>query len=510
MDLFVSVDVGTTNWKVGAFTSDGVLISLKKTATLTHYTKSGCGYYEADEVWESIRKMIFELTTELKEHNILTICCTGMAESVVGIDQYGESVGRVIAWFDTDAMIHALEIRRLIGAETIFEITGLDLNPIFSLSKLMALKQSDPKSFSKAKKWLQLPEYISYKLSGKSFTDYSLASRTMLFDIHENKWSKKLLDFIGLTENHFAKVVDSATLIGPVLRDCIPLTGLPEDCEVVVGGHDHLCGTIPAGATNGQNLLDSSGTAESFIYVSSSGAELPKVSNGLRVGRYLTKDKYVLWGGIVSSGASVEWGLSRFGESKDFNLGTFSSMGHDQFFPTYFDQSNPRICNLLFLPHLRGAGAPYWNAQVSASFVGLKNTHTAVDMMNAIFYGLTFQSKMIVDLMEKASNTKISSMNTVGGGSRLEYWQQLKANIHQRTIQVPLVSEATLLGAALLGAISKGIYSSIETASLHCYSIDHIFAPSCETNDFNEKLYRSYCQTNDALMSICEDLSSHH
>jgi AsmA protein len=64
--------------------------------------------------------------------------------------------------------------------------------------------------------------------------------------------------------------------------------------------------------------------------------------------------------------------------------------------------------------------------------------------------------------------------------------------------------------AALLGAISKGIYSSIETASLHCYSIDHIFAPSCETNDFNEKLYRSYCQTNDALMSICEDLSSHH
>jgi len=355
-------------------------------------------------------------------------------------------------------------------------------------------------------KWLQLPEFIAYKLSGEFYTDYSLASRTMLFDIRENKWSKILLDFIGLNEDHFPQVVDSATVIGNIKTSCIESIGLSAECKVVVGGHDHLCGTIPSGAANGENLLDSSGTAESFIYVSCSNAELPKKFNGLRVGRYLTKDKFVLWGGIVSSGASIEWGLSRFGDSIDFNLGSFSQLGHDRFFPAYFNPDHPRSCDLLFLPHLRGAGAPYWNSQFHGSFVGLKNTHTAIDLMNAIFYGLTLQSKMIVDLMEKESNTKIRSMNTVGGGSRFTYWQQIKANIHHRKVQVPLVSEATLLGAALIGAVSQGFYDSIEVACQQCYSIDHTFSPSNQYDEMNQKLYAAYCEANTSLIKICDQL----
>jgi len=507
MDLFLSIDVGTTNWKVGAFNAVGDLVSLKKSPAITYYSEDGSGYYKSEELWATIKSLLCDLLLDIKEHQIMTIVCTGMAESVVGIDEKGMSVDRVIAWFDTNSLQFANQIREKFGDERIFEITGLDINPIFSLSKLMALKSSSLTNYKKAVKWLQLPEFISYKLSGLCYTDYSLASRTMLFDIRENQWSVELLDYIGLCEDHFATVVDSGTIIGNITKSVHVETGLPENCKVVVGGHDHLCATIPAGATNGENLLDSSGTAESFIYVSKSGLVLPKLWKGLRVGRYLTKDKYVLWGGIVSSGASIEWGLNCMAESKDFSKGTFSELGHDKFFPRYFDETNPRLCDILFLPHLRGAGAPYWSPQIKGSFIGLRSTHSSLDLINAIFFGLSFQSRMIVDLMERESQTKIQSMNTVGGGSKLSYWQQVKSNINQRTIQVPVVSDATLLGAALLGTVALGIYSSIDEVSLNCYHIDHRFLPSINPNEAYNKLYACFCDANDTIRIISENLS---
>lgn len=507
MDLFLSIDVGTTNWKVGAFTAKGDLVSLKKSPTITHYSDDGSGYYESEEIWNTIKTLLVDLMNDLTEHKVLTIACTGMAESVVGIDENGLSVDRIIAWFDTNSLQFANRIRTEFGDEKIFSITGLDINPIFSLSKLMALKSTNQKNFNRAVKWLQLPEFISYKLSGLCYTDYSLASRTMLFDIRNNKWSEELLDYIELNESHFATVVDSGTIIGNVTELVQAETGIPNTCKVIVGGHDHLCATIPAGATNGENLLDSSGTAESFIYVSKPGSSLPNQWNGLRIGRYLTKDKYVLWGGIVSSGASIEWGLKCLAESKVFSDGTFSELGHDVFFPSYFDEENPQLCDILFLPHLRGAGAPYWNPQLKGSFIGLRSTHTSLDLLNAIFFGLSFQSKMIIDLMERESKSKIRSMNTVGGGSKLDYWQQVKSNVNQRLIHVPLVSDATLLGAALLGAVALGIYSSIDDASSNCYHIDHSFIPSIKAIQKYEKLYANFCEVNDAILSLCENLS---
>ncbi len=506
MDVYLGIDVGTTNLKVGAFTIDGELVSLRKKSTPTITGLDGLAYYDADEFWDEIVSMIRDINCELKHDSIVSVSTTGMAEAMVGIDENGKCLGYVIPWFDTRSKQYSIQIKDDLGSEKIFSITGLDVNPIFSLPKLMLIREMNSEEFQKVSVWLQMPEFILYKLSGEFYTDYSLASRTMLFDIHNNDWCEELLGYASLIKSNLPNIVDGGTRIGSVSSETSDLTGLTVNCAVVVGGHDHICGTIPSGAINGEHVLDSSGTAESFIYISKSNAPLPKEFSGLRVGRYLTKDKYALWGGIISSGASVEWGIQRLCNGKEFGELTFDKLGYDLFFDTHLQDLPIGSDNLIFLPHLRGAGAPYWNPTIRGAFFGLSSNTTSAQLMKAIFEGLAMQSRMIVDVMEKASGSEISALNTVGGGSRLIYWQNIKAMVNNRAINIPAATEATLLGAAMLGAIGVGAYKSIEDASNATYRIIKTIGSISESNNKYDKLYEIFVKANELVSEISHDL----
>jgi xylulokinase len=507
MEIYLGIDIGTTNLKVGAFTLNGDLLSLKKEATPTQIGKDGLQYYDASEFWNIISSLIKDLCYDLKHYTIASVTTTGMAEAMVAIDKNGKCLDYVIPWFDTRSKSFSSQIKKDLGSDKIFRITGLDVNPVFSLPKLMLIKDMTPEVFRNAEVWLQMPEFILYKLCGKFYSDYSLASRTMLFDIHTNVWSDELLDYASIKKSNLPEIVDGGTKVGQVSFEASRETGLTETCAVVVGGHDHICGTIPAGAINGEHVLDSSGTAESFIYVSKANSPLPKAFSGLRVGRYLTKDKYALWGGIVSSGSSVEWGIQRLCNGKEFDGNTFDKLGYDTFFDTHLKDVPIGSNNLLFLPHLRGAGAPYWEPAMRGAFIGLSSKSTNAELMKAIFEGLAMQSRMIIEYMEEASGSDILALNTVGGGSRLTYWQSIKALVNGRTINIPSAQEATLLGAAMLGAIGVGAYKTIEEASNASYKIVKSISYNSDTLVKYDQLYEVFKKASELIKEISHDLT---
>jgi len=465
MDLHLSVDIGTTNWKAAAFDSQGNLVALEKKPSMTRY-RDGHPYYNANDIWESVCQMLNHLTQKLQGHRFVSIAATGMAESVVAVAQDGTPLSDILVWFDTRPMNYVADFRKHHSDEEMFLKTGLDSNPIFTFFKLNVMLEEDPSLKNRTYKFLQMAEYITYRLCRKAMTDYSLASRTLLFDIRKCQWDPSLVEECGLTQDQFPEVCDAGTVAGYICPDAAAETGLPTSCVVGVGGHDHLCGTIPAGAVTGKNILDSSGTAESFIFVSPSQAELPTAFQGLRVGRYLTKDRYALWGGIIAGGASAEWAFNRFARTPD----SIVIPENDLFSYEEFCQQNlqnfPIGSNgLLFIPHLRGAGAPYWDPSGRGCFLGLTTAHTNLMLLHSVMEGLSLQSKLIADTMEKQAGISIRAFNTVGGGARLKFWQQIKADANQRDVLLPEVREATLCGAALLGAIASGYLSSIEEAS---------------------------------------------
>ena len=196
-----------------------------------------------------------------------------------------------------------------VGFERLHRVTGLCADPTFSLPKLMWLKRHLPEAFAAARRWLNVGDYLAWRLCGEVATDYSLASRTLLLDLERRVWAPALLDASEIPIALLPPILASGTNLGPLLPEAATATGLPADCIVGVGGHDHVCGLIAAGADRPGVLLDSLGTAEALSLVSSAPLTDPALGwdgfnqGVIDVGRPL----YYVFGGLPTAAASVEW-----------------------------------------------------------------------------------------------------------------------------------------------------------------------------------------------------------
>lgn len=504
MDLLLGIDVGTTNCKAVAYNERGEQIVAGKTATITKYEANGRSYYEPAQIWESVVKVINDVITKLNNlHDIVALSVTCMGEAGVPIDQDGNPIYPIITWFDSRSLPQSQELERRIGNQRIFEITGLDNNPIFSVPKIMWLKDNEPEIYARMDKWLCVSDYIYFKMTNQLATDFSIASRTMALDITQGKWSEEILNRAGLKLNLFSPLVASGTVVGAITHETAFITGLTEGTPVVVGGHDHYCGSLASGIMLGGRIADSSGTAESIHSLLTGEAPPTQSFRGFRIGRYLDPSHFYIVGGIVASGASIDWAM------KHFYFETGSIDNSDVIDQGAFDrimretaETPPGAKGLLFLPHLRGGGAPSWDPRSRAAFVGLQTQHKPAEMMRAVIEGLCFEVRNIIEDMREITGNSIEALTTVGGGARNRFWQQTKADVTGVSVEIPDVDEATALGAALLAGIGIGIYRDMIDASRRTHRVKMRFEPSREKNGVYNQIYQIYTKIYPSLKSI--------
>lgn len=510
MDLLLGIDVGTTNCKAVAYNERGEPVASGKTAMITHYKNDGTSYYDPVQIWEAVVGVIRQTVTKLNvTDKIIAISVASMGEAGVPVDRNGTPIYPVITWFDSRSLPQSHELAEKIGNERIFEITGLDNNPIFSVSKLMWIREHEPEVYARIDKWLCISDYIYLKLSGVIATDYSIASRTMALDISTRDWSDEILDKSGLARSLFPDLVASGTVLGKVAREAAEKTGLSQDALVIAGGHDHYCGSFASGILLGHRVADSSGTAESIHGLLEPGVEPPKNFQGFRIGRYLDPNRLYLVGGIVASGASVEWAMKQF--NTGVNSGKTSKIDRQSIYDEVMEQVesvSPGSGGLLFLPHLRGGGAPYWDPYSRGAFLGLLSKHTAADLMRAVIEGLCFEVRTIVDAMRGISGNPVKLLTVVGGGARNKFWQQTKADITGIPVEVPDVDEATTLGAALLAGIGAGVYRNMVEASRLTYRVKTVFEPSSKNKDLYHHLFQIYRKVYQKLKNLNSELYS--
>ena len=481
----------------------GKSVCIQKVPARTHYDEKGNSVYKPCEIWEQTSKLI----TSALEHckgEIVGISVTSMAEAVVPIDKSGNECFDIITWFDTRAYKEVRQLADSLGKEKLYSITGLDPNPIFSLGKILWMKNNHPDIFDRAMKWLQMGDYIIYKLTGVMATDYTLASRTLAFDILKNNWSEEILNIAGIDKNVFPQIIESGKTIGVVTSTAYRETGLEKGIPVVVGGNDHPCAILPAGVLNGNKVLDSSGTAESFIWVSPEN-EIPKmVFKGQRTCRFLDPKRYALWGGIISSGASFDW-IFRILISQD-EWGSKQSDLEYQDVLSQLECIAPGSNGLIFIPHLRGSGAPLWNPKMKGSFLGLKSTTTQKEMLKAVMEGLSFQARMIIDMHKNIAEKDFEALCVVGGGGNNLVWQQIKADILQMPVEVCFEPDASALGTAMLAGVGTGIFDDIADAAKKVTAQNKIIFPEKTNKCFYDELYEVYKMGNRAITSVCENL----
>ncbi len=459
MTLLLGIDVGTTSIKAAIYELDGTAISVAALSTPTHVPRPRWAYYRPEEIWQTVVAVVKSALARVADPGrIASVAVASVAESGVLLDSAGRPTAESIAWYDTRTEPQADWLDEQIGQDELFARTGLSLQPIFSLNKLLWHREHEPDAWSRATRWLLMADYIAFRLSGEGATDLSLASRTLMLDLRRKQWDPYILDKAGIDLSLLAPAVPGGTLLGPVTAGAAAETGLPTSVMVSSGGHDHVCGAMAAGVTRPGQMLNSLGTAEAVFLPTSEPLSDPNAGRqGYSQGAHVIGDQYYVFGGLYTSGASIDWFRRLIGSAEE-PLDYEALIAGAARVPA-------GSLGVMFLPHLRLANPPYVDPRARGALIGLTTDAGQDVMARAILEGLAFESRNTLEhLIEYPQIVAPETVVGIGGGTRNTLLMEIKSSVVNRPYQIVEAEEATALGAALLGGLGAGEYASVDEA----------------------------------------------
>ena len=453
--VIMGIDIGTTNTKVGLFKTDGAQLAVSARPTVTHRTPEGIHYYDPEEMWGSIAAAIREVAAASAEP-IASIGIASMAESGLLIDRAtGKPKSLFLPWFDTCSTPQATRIAAEADLFERFCVSGLHSSFKLGLPKLLWLLERD-QSAADGAVWLSASSYVAYRLTGRMAFDYSLAARTLAFDINRKQWDSEWIRHFGVSPDVYPEALPAGTPLGRVLPELADAAGLTGELQVAIAGHDHVAASLAVGAVTPEAVYDSMGTAETLV-----GTLQPRplgrreYETGLSFGVHAAPGRMFWMGGNSSSGGSVEWLRGILGEPELSYADVLRLL----------EDVSPEPTGMLYFPYLSGSGAPQPDAGAAASIIGLRKSHGKGDLLKAVLEGTAYQLQAIRTEGEHIAGQPINRLIVVGGGVRNPVWLQVKADILGASLTLPPVDEASLLGAALSAGAGAGVYSSVDEAA---------------------------------------------
>lgn len=449
LPLLIGLDLGTTYFKALAVDDEGRPRASASIPTPASDEGDGRVVYYPDAVWEAVCKLLHAVLRDIREP-IVGIACSSMGEAGFLLDSRGRPLGPAIAWFDPRTQAVARSLQERAGKDRIRAITGLTPDFTYSLNKIVWIRQHHPDAFRQGRCWLGMADWVAYRLSGVAATDYTLASRTMAFDLRAETWSNELLELADVDASIFPAVRPSGTVLGDLTAQAASETGLPAQTAVCVGGHDHLCAALAVGAVNEGVLLNSCGTTETFLSaLDVNGLEraLPDVS--IAVGHHLFPGLFYAMTTLRTSGLSVDWFVRHMLTSQQRSP---AELGRQA------SSSPVGARGLLFYPYFRDASDDRHAAGSSAVLVGVRDYHTNADLARALLEGLGFEARRMLDRLSPLLSVRPTIVRAVGGSTRNATWMQIKADVTGVTLEACDITEASAYGAALLAGLGVGVF----------------------------------------------------
>jgi xylulokinase len=454
--LLVGLDIGTTNVKAVVYEPDGRAVARATATTITHHPRPGWAYSRAEEIWEQAAGVLRAALAGVDEPwRVAGIAVASMAEAGVPLDAAGEATADVIAWFDTRPRAQTAWLEAAIGGDALFARTGLSLQPIFGLCKMLWLKEHEPDAWRRTVRWLNVSDYVAFRLSGVPATGASLASRTMALDLRRRRWDDGILRAAGIAPDLLAPLLPEGSDLGPVTPEAAFATGLPTTARVAVGGHDHLCGALAAGVTEPGTLLESLGTTDTMLLPVAAPLADPELGRqGYSQGAHVVPGRYYLFGGQFTLGAAIEWFRRAIAPGEPYEALIAAA--------TTVPAGSDGVC---FLPHLRLANPPYVDPASRGAFLGLTADATRATLFRALLEGLGFEARGVLEpLLAFAGVDALRDASAIGGVTQNRLLMEIRATIRGRAASVLEIDEATALGAALLGGLAAGVYPDVPTA----------------------------------------------
>lgn len=456
--ILLGLDIGSTSVRALAFDARGRLLALGAVATPTVRPQRGWAEFPADAMWEAVCRAVRAALTDLPERDGLVGVGVGsVGESAFPIGADDRELAAAIAWYDERTGAELAWLAEHVGMDRLTAITGQTPDMSFGLCKILWMRRNRPDVFAAARRWLNVADWTAWRLSGTMRTDPSLAARTLQFDLRKREWSAEISSAADLPTDLYAPIAANGAALGEVRRDVAAVLGLPPGVAVGVGGHDHVLGSVAAGAGAPGLMIDSMGTAETLLLTTDAAISDPAffrrgyAQGAVDPGRPLV---YVL-GAAYTAGGAVEWARKA----------VFGGADHGMMIAAA-ESAPAGAGGVMFVPHLRNSAMPHPDASARGAFVGLAAETSENDLARAVYEGIAFEVRNIVDgLADIAGIEPPREIRAISGGARNNLLLQIKASCHNQPIRAAEMAESSALGAALMGGVAAGAYPSAMDAA---------------------------------------------
>jgi len=508
MNYLMSIDLGSTSLKASIYDLQGkrVASASRPTEKCADSENPDWITWNPDQIWGGSAAVVKEALAQIADPSFVkAVAVTGMGMDGVPVDGSGNHLYPFISWHDPRTAEQAEWWAQNIGAERTFEIAGLPAWAITAVMRILWMNQHQPEIMAKAEKWLLIEDFINHKLSGRFATDFSMATCMLLFDQKKQAWSDELIKASGINPELLPQPMQSGTLLGNITPGAAALTGLSTDTAVVLGGHDHICGTLPVGAYKPGTIFDVMGTWESVIASIPEAVTTPVIQNaGICMQSHVVPGIYAAWGG-APSGESLEWYRK--------TLGFDTEMQQEEDWGVIckrisrkMEETKPGAGGALYLPYISSAGCPVNDDKAMGAFVGLSVSIRKEDLFRAVIEGVNYQFLDIMHAMESGLGETFDKIIVAGGIARNEFLVQNKADMLGRPVMVAANTDATPLGAAMLAGVGIGLYESIDHAYEMVKDSSKVYTPNLRLTAEYADLYKIYKELYPAVKPLSHKL----
>lgn len=466
--FILALDQGTTSSRAILFNQEAQIVALEQMEFSQIYPQPGWVEHDPEEIWESQLAVAQKLLRKegIKAEQLAAIGITNQRETTLVWDSAsGEPVYKAIVWQDrrTAAISDSLKAE---GHEAYIKAnTGLVVDAYFSGTKIKWILDEVPGAREKAEAgqlcFGTVDTWLVWKLTGGKIhaTDYTNASRTLLFNIKNKEWDPHLLNLLGIPAAMLPEVKASSGLYGTTIQSLlggeVPIMGIAGDQQAALFGQACYQKGM-AKNTYGTGCFMLMNTGEEMV--TSQYGLLTTLACGLD-GQPL----YALEGSVFIAGAAIQWlrdGLKIIDESPDSE---------------YFAMKVPHTDGVYVVPAFAGLGAPYWDMYARGAIFGLTRGTTKAHLIRATLESLAYQTRDVLEAMVKDSGVALNRLRVDGGASANNLLMQFQADVLDVVVERPSVRETTALGAAYLAGLAAGFWQAEELQEK--WQLDQAFEP---------------------------------
>jgi glycerol kinase len=441
--VILAIDQGTTGTTCLVFDREGAVAGRAYSEFQQFFPRPGWVEHDANEIWEVTRRVAREAIADagVEGAELEAIGIANQRETVVAWDpESGEPIHRALVWQDRRTAGRCDELRAAGHEPLVRERTGLTVDPYFSGTKIEWLLRNA--AGAERAVFGTIDSWLLFKLTGQHLTDYTNASRTMLFDIRRLAWDEELCGLLGVDPGRLPEPRPSSGVFGTTTEfgGEVPVAGVAGDQQAALFGQ----------ACHRPGMAKNTYGTGSFVLLNT-GTEPPPAPEGLLATIAAGTGEevpYALEASIFVTGAAVQW-------LRD-GLGIIEEAGETEALAASLDSND----GVFFVPALTGLGSPHWDPYARGTIVGLTRGSGRAHLARAALEAIAYETVDAVRAQEAAAGERLELLRADGGATVNRWLMQFQADVLGVPVSVPEISETTALGAAYLAGIATGVWSA--------------------------------------------------